>query len=153
MSNELEKLLLKYPEKPWNWGWNGISRNPNITMEIIEKHPEKPWDWNGISRNPNITMEFIERYPEKPWSWYWISKNPNITMEFIEKHPEKPWAWFWISCNKFEKYFDNYKKFHCYNKFPYIVKRRNKKIKELHEILHPIFNDPALEISEFLVEY
>ena len=42
-----------------------ISCNPNITMEMIEKHPEKPWDWNGISCNPNITMEMIEKHINK----------------------------------------------------------------------------------------
>ena len=26
-----------------------ISANSNITMEIIEKYPDKPWDWNFIS--------------------------------------------------------------------------------------------------------
>ena len=28
-----------------------ISRNPNITMEIIEKYPDKPWNWPTISMN------------------------------------------------------------------------------------------------------
>ena len=50
-----------------------ISRHPNITMEIIEKYPDKPWDWYYISSNPNITMEFIEKYLDKPWDWEWIS--------------------------------------------------------------------------------
>ena len=27
----------------------------------------------GISSNPNITMEFIEKYPDKPWNWSRIS--------------------------------------------------------------------------------
>jgi len=26
--------------------------NPNITWEIITRHPEKPWYWDNISRNP-----------------------------------------------------------------------------------------------------
>ena len=34
-------------------------------MEFIEKHPDKPWHWDGISENPNITMEFIEKNIEK----------------------------------------------------------------------------------------
>ena len=25
-------------------------------MEFIDKYPDKPWKWDGISRNPNITM-------------------------------------------------------------------------------------------------
>ena len=58
--------------------------NPNITMEIVEKYPDKPWDWYGISRNPNITMEFVEKYPDKPWNWCGLSYNPNITMELLK---------------------------------------------------------------------
>ena len=85
--NTLELLLEKYPNKPW--GWDGISRNPNITMEFIEKYPNKPWDWGGISMNPNITMEIFEKNPNKPWDWSRISRNPNITMEFIEKKLDK----------------------------------------------------------------
>jgi len=49
--------------------------NPNITMDIIEKHPEKNWNWYGISKNPNITMDMIEKNPEKSWNWEGISQN------------------------------------------------------------------------------
>ena len=92
--------------------------NPNITMEIVEKYPDKPWDWYEFSYNPNITMEIVEKYPDKPWNWYgfhviqislWkllkniqinhgigteFSYNPNITMEIVEKYPDKPWDWY-----------------------------------------------------------
>jgi hypothetical protein len=50
--------------------------------------------------NPNITMEFIEKHPEKPWEWFYISSNPNITMEFIEKHSDKI-NFAYLSTNKF----------------------------------------------------
>ena len=82
------EFIEKYPNKPWSWLQY---LNSNITMEIIEKYPNKPWSWNDISENPNITMEFIEKYPNKPWDWAYISENPNITMEIIEKYPDKPW--------------------------------------------------------------
>jgi hypothetical protein len=39
----LVKLLEKYPDKPWNWGF--ISKNPNLTIEFVENNPDKPWDW------------------------------------------------------------------------------------------------------------
>ena len=97
------EMIEKYPDKLWDWEY-GISNNPNVTMEIIEKYPEKPWDWEyGISNNPNITIEIIEKYPDKPWSWGYISQNPNITMEIIENSPDKPWDWVCISKNKFTK--------------------------------------------------
>ena len=48
LTNHLQTLLLKYPEKQWNW--TCISSNPNITIEFIEKYLDKPWDWSSISR-------------------------------------------------------------------------------------------------------
>ena len=44
---------MKYEDK---LNWNLLSRNPNITMEIIEKYREKPWDWYHISNN-KFTIE------------------------------------------------------------------------------------------------
>ena len=45
---------------------------PDIDLSKINQLNPKdsiPWDWGewGISKNPNITMEFIEKYPDKPW--------------------------------------------------------------------------------------
>ena len=100
-ANITMEIIEKHPNKPWDW--ESISRNPSITMEMIEKYPDKPWNWHTISRNPSITMEIIEKYPEKPWNWGKISSNPNITMEFIQKYPEKLWNWTWISNHKFTK--------------------------------------------------
>ena len=54
-------FLMKYEDK---LDWDSISRNPNITMEIIEKYPNKSWDWHFISRN-TFTKEkelFYQKY-------------------------------------------------------------------------------------------
>ena len=119
MSKTFEKrkaVLDKYIQEKWDeyfWdfimrrenkiNWYLFSKNPNITMEMIERHPDKPWDWFGISQNPNLTIEMITTYPKKSWDWGWISYNPNITMEMIEKYPNKIWNWNWISRNVFKK--------------------------------------------------
>ena len=100
------EIVEKYPDKDWDW-W-GISENPNITMEFVEKYLDKPWSWEYMSRNPNITMEFVEKFQDKPWNWRYMSNhmsNPNIAMEFIEKYPDKPWDWGWhgLSGLKFNK--------------------------------------------------
>ena len=58
-------------------------RVQNHLWLLIKKFPEKNWDWRDISRNPNITMEIITDNPDKPWDWYYVSENPNITMEII----------------------------------------------------------------------
>ena len=62
----------------------------NIVMEklikLIDKEPDKDGKFKLISSNPNLTMELIDKYPNKPWDWKWgISKNPNITIEIINK--------------------------------------------------------------------
>ena len=51
------EFVLKYEDKI---EWVEISRNPNITWDIVESNPDKPWNWYSVSRNPNITMEIIE---------------------------------------------------------------------------------------------
>ncbi len=89
------------PDKPWCW--DGISRNPNLTMEMINANPDKPWDWDEISRNSNITMADIKANPDKPWCWDVISRNPNITMDYITDNPGKPWDWNVISINSFTR--------------------------------------------------
>ena len=96
------EFIEKYPEKPWDWDF--ISRNPNLTMAMIAKYPYKPWNWNHISLNKNITMEIIENNPDKSWNWnYGISYNPNLTMEIIDKYSDKPWDWNQISSSEFIK--------------------------------------------------
>ena len=91
--------------------WKSLSRNPDITMEFVLAHPDKPWDWKWLSYNPNITMEFVlapfsrrgeavtHDYSDKPWDWGMLSTNPNITMEFVLTHSEKPWDWGMMSYN------------------------------------------------------
>ena len=43
------KFIKESPDKPWDW-WC-ISRNPNITWQIVRDNPMQNWDWRGISRN------------------------------------------------------------------------------------------------------
>jgi len=45
-----------------------ISRNENITWEIIQENPYFPWNMSGISRNPNVTWEIIQNHPELKWN-------------------------------------------------------------------------------------
>ena len=54
--NELIKLLNTFPDKEWDW--YALSRNPNITWNIVEANPNKPWDWDGLSQNLNIYLGY-----------------------------------------------------------------------------------------------
>ena len=114
IGKKLIKLVDYNPDKPWNW--DGLSRNPNITWEIIKNNPEKDrsnyinstpktqlvsrnkfWDWYGLSKNPNITWEIVVNNPDKPWNWRGLSRNCNITWEIIQNNSEKPWDWYSLS--------------------------------------------------------
>ena len=59
--NTLEVLLDKYPDKPWKW--SAISENPNITMDFIEKYPDKI-DFNGMSYNKFTYQNKLNRQKE-----------------------------------------------------------------------------------------
>ena len=38
-------------DKDWWWGIEGLSENPSITPEFIEKHASRPWYWRCFRNN------------------------------------------------------------------------------------------------------
>lgn len=42
---------------------------------MIQQNLDLPWSWQGLSKNPNITMDFIIQHIDKPWDWKEISNN------------------------------------------------------------------------------
>lgn len=74
--------------------WKLISSNHNLTMELVDEHPELPWVWfHGLSRNPNLTLEFVERNLNASWDWSELSRHECMTMKFVEDHMDMPWVW------------------------------------------------------------
>src|SRR5579872_753120 len=71
--NSLVQLFETFSDRPWNWCW--LSMNPNITFDLVLKHPDKPWDWSRLSSNPNITFDLVLKHPDKPWDWSGLSSN------------------------------------------------------------------------------
>lgn len=69
-------------------------------LEYILRHPTKPFDWAGITCNPNITFDIVEKYSDIPWSYTWLSLNPNLTMDYVKRHPDKRWDWASLFGNK-----------------------------------------------------
>lgn len=63
-----------------------ISKNPNITWDIIENNLHEMWDWNMISINPNISMKIINDNPDKQWDKNNIYKNKSISIEELENN-------------------------------------------------------------------
>ena len=60
-------------------------------MEFIENNLEYDWDWNEVSYNPNLTIDFIEAHSEYDWEWYRVQDNKfTVNKEvFIAKEARK----------------------------------------------------------------
>ena len=70
----------KFSDSKYKWCWYGLTRNPIITLDIINTNPNKPWDWCGFSMNPNITWDIVQANPDKPWTWGELSRNPSMLL-------------------------------------------------------------------------
>lgn len=71
-------FLVENLDKEWNW--TRLSSSIAITEEIVEElldDPRANWDWGlcGLSKNPNISYEFVERHIDMPWNFRLLSMN------------------------------------------------------------------------------
>ena len=87
-------------DKPWNW--SGLSRNENITWDIVSENLDKRWNWYKLSKNENITWDIVKENPDKRWNWYGLSRNENITWDIVKNNPNKPWNCYGLSWNTFK---------------------------------------------------
>jgi hypothetical protein len=85
-------VVLQYPNgltAKLKWNWSGISLNPNITWDIIQKYSNEErtgikglkWDKRALSSHPNITWSIISSNLDWGWDWKRVNINPNITWE------------------------------------------------------------------------
>lgn len=62
--------------------WFFISRNKSFDINWVSSSNYKLCDWyNGISNQPTLTIEWIQKYPEAPWNINKIIENKNIVIE------------------------------------------------------------------------
>lgn len=86
-----------------DWCWFFVSKNKNVTWDIIEKYPNVKWCWEGISLNPNITFDIVFKNLHKPWRWECLSENPNLTFDIVLQNLHLPWDFSAMSRNTFKK--------------------------------------------------
>lgn len=84
--SELEKIILSYPNKNWDFKW--LSSNPNISLKFIDENPHLDWDYGYLSQHPKLTPEFIERHKYRnsennKWDLYILASNLNLSIEYI----------------------------------------------------------------------
>ena len=82
------KQIQEFPIKNYKF----ISKNPNITLDIIKANPDCKWDYSAFSKNKSITLEQIITNPDIPWDYKALSQNNDITLEFMDEHKDKQWG-------------------------------------------------------------
>ena len=64
---------------------NTIEDLLSITFDLYSRFHDCPWDYFVLSNNPAITIEFINKNPDKLWSFTSLSENHLITETKIKK--------------------------------------------------------------------
>ena len=109
--------LLDHPEITWRA--TGLSVNPSVTLELMERHPEIEWCWSRNRRY--LTLDYVMAHPGIEWNWHELflllpmsvdqlirhnitvdwdkySYNPCVTLEDYERFPDKPWTIRALNC-------------------------------------------------------
>lgn len=105
---ELEKLL----------NYKQLSKNPNITLDYVLQHNDKPWDYTWLSANPAFDTLDISNQ-KIPWCPNGLAMNPNIPLKKdnvapqylswkadineVIQNPHQPWIWH-ILTDRFDIY-------------------------------------------------
>ena len=50
-------------------------------FDYIKNNPDKQWNYHQLSRNPNVTWDIVAANPDKPWNYEQLSCNK------MYKHP------------------------------------------------------------------
>ena len=156
---ELEYLVMKYPNKPWSY--ENLAKNPNISMEFIEKNfwfREKIRKYAYyLSLNPNITIDFINKYyscfdgssflPEArglyiylpKWNWAFLSMNVNMTKKIIEDTLDiYPWDFESLIKNP---NIDSEFVYEHYNEFPSLRRKTHEELVTMLDNRLPVSKD------------
>jgi hypothetical protein len=83
-------LILQHPDHPWNRG--GLSRNRNLTFELMVKIDSIPnlaiGDWNVmvVSSHIPLSTSIIQhpQFSDYVWAPQGFSKNPTLTLEIMQ---------------------------------------------------------------------
>ena len=116
MSNRTQRIHVfrNLVKKKWNKKWEefifnnkdkseyfmlNLSRSVNLTLDLINNHPNERWNWMFISLNKAIKFKDIIENIHLPWDWHWLSTNPSIEMKHVLDNPDKSWDWIELSKN------------------------------------------------------
>ena len=67
--------------------WTSLTNR--VTLDILEKYPNKPW--TDFSYNKNMTMNFVLKHPEIDWGYKALSGKNQINLQDVLDNWDKPW--------------------------------------------------------------
>lgn len=74
-----------------NLMYDWIEASQNVSLDIINKYPDKPWNKSYLSKNNNMTIDYVLEHPEIDWSFRDLSIFNQITLQDVLDHWELPW--------------------------------------------------------------
>lgn len=111
VKNELAEEFVAFIERHDDnaFSWKHLALNKNMTIDVLEKHLDKPWamymHYVNISKRNRLTMDILNNYtlyqPIWKWDWYYISKVMRITLRIIDENIDRPWHWKGLSANPY----------------------------------------------------
>ena len=78
-----------------NWNFEILSKNPNLTFNIIKLYPDMNWDFDELSLHTNIDWNIVKLLSHKKWNWSKLSKHPNLSFDFVKDNKDFNWD-FWM---------------------------------------------------------
>lgn len=124
VSEDILDIIKAFPDKPWCWGYKGLSVNPRVTSRFVQYFKTKPWDWNFLAcfnDSPSVTSEFVrdvtgkanliestEKYVRDcldkkdltAFSMNLLCIHNFMTPDTIDDYPDQEWDWYALSLNK-----------------------------------------------------
>ncbi len=89
--------VVKYPTFDWNW--NELTINPNITPKNILTTLHLPWNISHLSENPSVVIQDVLDNPNIEWDFEQLASCANITLRDVQQYPEFGWDIESLSCN------------------------------------------------------
>lgn len=176
--NITKNVVLTFPGLPWNdvslvqnpnftledildlFGYmtnidHFISKNPNITWDLVCKHPDIKWDYRMLSSH--IDPQVFFNNPKKFFSYQHLSSNPKLTIQDIINYKHKNWNFNLLSKNPGIKYTDilDNPKLGLWN-YKYISENPNLRIQDILNFpekswdMFEFSNNPSLSWSDVL---
>jgi dUTP pyrophosphatase len=68
-----------------------LSRHPDLTLEMIQKYPQKAWAFHELHEHPNFTFEWVDAFPDRYWDWNRLSMK--VRVGDLVKWPDLGWNW------------------------------------------------------------